>query len=556
MSGIVAWWVYGTGVAVLLGLAALLAEESARDMGRPGRFVWLVALVLSAVLPALAYFGVREVAGAGGVVPELPVLTLTAVQTAVVVADDGWSVAWLILALWVAATSVLAVVAVVSGLRLRAARKEWRRAELYGVTVWLTRDLGPAVFGVRSAQIVIPEWVMALDRSAQRLLLLHEREHVRAGDPLLLIAGLVVVTLLPWNPALWWMLLRLRLAVEVDCDARVLSYAPDARAYGRVLLEVGRQRREGAMLVAFAEPRRFLERRIRRISARRVSHPIARALGLGLAASAALGVAFCAEDPLSPPELQEPETARTFDLPVADEPAFTPMTIRPELVNVQEVERALERNYPPLLRDAGIGGTAIVWFFIDEQGRVLKAQLNRSSGHQALDEAALKVASVMVFSPAKNRSETVRVWVQLPIRFVSTAAAAGATRTQAPSAVDTPPRPRRVAARRQADAAAQPTFTPMTRRPELANQAEVARALEGAYPPLLRDAGIGGTTILWFFIDPVGNVAKTQIERGSGYAALDEAAVRVAGAMKFSPAENRGEPVAVWVQIPIKFTAK
>ncbi|MGH7552227.1 MAG: energy transducer TonB [Longimicrobiales bacterium] len=170
MSGIVAWWVYGTGVAVLLGLAALLAEESARDMGRPGRFVWLVALVLAALLPALAYLGVREVAGAGGVVPELPVLTLPAVQTAVVVGEDGWSVAWLILALWVAATSVLAMVAVVSGMRLRAARKEWRRTELYGVTVWLTRYLGPAVFGVRAPQIVIPEWVMALDRSAQPVL--------------------------------------------------------------------------------------------------------------------------------------------------------------------------------------------------------------------------------------------------------------------------------------------------------------------------------------------------------------------------------------------------
>jgi outer membrane biosynthesis protein TonB len=36
------------------------------------------------------------------------------------------------------------------------------------------------------------------------------------------------------------------------------------------------------------------------------------------------------------------------------------------------VQRALERNYPPLLRDAGIGGTPVVWFFIDENGRVLK----------------------------------------------------------------------------------------------------------------------------------------------------------------------------------------
>jgi protein TonB len=100
-------------------------------------------------------------------------------------------------------------------------------------------------------------------------------------------------------------------------------------------------------------------------------------------------------------------------------PAFTPMTIRPELKNEAEVARALERAYPPLLRDAGIGGTTIVWFFIDERGTVVKTQLNQTSGYDALDEAALKVANVMKFSPAKNRDQIVRVWVQIPIKFTA-----------------------------------------------------------------------------------------------------------------------------------------
>jgi protein TonB len=100
-------------------------------------------------------------------------------------------------------------------------------------------------------------------------------------------------------------------------------------------------------------------------------------------------------------------------------PAFTPMTIRPELKNQDEVARALERAYPPLLRDAGIGGTTVVWFFIDEKGTVVKTQLNQTSGYDALDEAALKVANVMRFSPAKNRDQIVRVWVQIPIKFTA-----------------------------------------------------------------------------------------------------------------------------------------
>ena len=49
-------------------------------------------------------------------------------------------------------------------------------------------------------------------------------------------------------------------------------------------------------------------------------------------------------------------------------PMFTPMTVRPEIRNRSEVQAALTREYPPILRDAGIGGTVVVWFFITEDG--------------------------------------------------------------------------------------------------------------------------------------------------------------------------------------------
>jgi periplasmic protein TonB len=80
---------------------------------------------------------------------------------------------------------------------------------------------------------------------------------------------------------------------------------------------------------------------------------------------------------------------------------------------------ALVRNYPPLLRDAGIGGTPVVWFLIDEDGRVLRTQLSRPSGYAALDEAALAVARMMRFSPALNRDRRVQVWVEIPIVFTA-----------------------------------------------------------------------------------------------------------------------------------------
>jgi periplasmic protein TonB len=117
--------------------------------------------------------------------------------------------------------------------------------------------------------------------------------------------------------------------------------------------------------------------------------------------------------------LPPPPTASAGAEDLSRAPTFTPMTVRPELQNTREIQRALERNYPPLLRDAGIGGTPVVWFFIDENGRVLRTQLSKSSGYDALDAAAIQVANMMQFSPALNRDKRVQVWVEIPIVFTA-----------------------------------------------------------------------------------------------------------------------------------------
>lgn len=97
--------------------------------------------------------------------------------------------------------------------------------------------------------------------------------------------------------------------------------------------------------------------------------------------------------------------------------AFTVVEVMPALLNGAEVQRALERSYPPLLRDAGIGGTAQLTLLVDETGRVTHATLKQSSGQAALDDAALRVAPLMRFSPARNRDQRVKVRVLVPMVF-------------------------------------------------------------------------------------------------------------------------------------------
>jgi len=102
---------------------------------------------------------------------------------------------------------------------------------------------------------------------------------------------------------------------------------------------------------------------------------------------------------------------------LGDQPVFTPMTVRPEIKDRRAALRIVERNYPRLLKDAGIGGDVNVWVFIDANGAVQNAQVQKSSGNRALDDAALRSAQEFTFTPALNRDKRVPVWISIPIAF-------------------------------------------------------------------------------------------------------------------------------------------
>lgn len=94
-----------------------------------------------------------------------------------------------------------------------------------------------------------------------------------------------------------------------------------------------------------------------------------------------------------------------------------PVSRAPRLNNRPTVARALVSRYPPLLRDKGIGGSAIVHFQVGEDGRVAYKSVTASSGYCELDRAAIEVARVMRFDPATIGDEPRMVWVEIPVIF-------------------------------------------------------------------------------------------------------------------------------------------
>jgi bla regulator protein BlaR1 len=124
------------------------------------------------------------------------------------------------------------------------ARRQIRALEtrdVDGTRVLLTDADGPAAVGTRAPAILLPRWTLDLDDALRKLVLRHEGEHIRARDPALLLSAYFGIVLLPWHLPLWWAWHRLRLAVEVDCDARVLRTCPDVRLYGQLLLLTGQR---------------------------------------------------------------------------------------------------------------------------------------------------------------------------------------------------------------------------------------------------------------------------------------------------------------------------
>lgn len=224
------WMLYSLVISIVLAGAGCALERLLRLWGRGVRWIWLAVLAGSVTWPILLWLfpggfanggsGARADAAAHGFAAAEMLM-----EPVRVVLQVPESMAWLdmpILAIWAAASLFLLIRLAVSGARI-ARDRDWRPGNVDGVPVLVSRNLGPAVLGPLRSEIVLPCWALGLDTTSRALLLAHERQHQVAGDAWPIFASRIVPALLPWHAIVWWQARRLRLAVECDCDARVLA---------------------------------------------------------------------------------------------------------------------------------------------------------------------------------------------------------------------------------------------------------------------------------------------------------------------------------------------
>lgn len=291
------WMLYAVVVAALLAGAAAAVEGILRSWGVGTRWAWVAALGGSWIVPVVAWF---RPAPAAPVVSAEGTAWASALElmmrgeaassgAAAGIIDLDPALAWA----WAVSAALGVAVLVGAYLRLRHRTFRWPRARMAGVPVRVSEGFGPAVLGLVSPSIVLPRWVFALPALERDLILRHEEEHQHARDTLVLAGAALATTLAPWNAALWWQLRRLRMAVELDCDRRVLRRGVSPRAYAALLLEVG-ERTVATPLpaAALAEPPSFLERRLTMI-ANGTGRGSKWGMGMAAAVAIMLGVGAC-----------------------------------------------------------------------------------------------------------------------------------------------------------------------------------------------------------------------------------------------------------------------
>jgi hypothetical protein len=195
---------------------------------------------------------------------------------------------------WGATSGLMLLAILFNSAHLHRRKRAWRRHLMAGSLVLVSKDFGPAVVGLARPCIVVPQWIAEAPSQTQAIVVAHEQSHLDARDAQLLAVALLLILAMPWNLPLWWQLHRLRAAIEMDCDSRVLKDGADVSVYGETLVLVGeRQSSRLAVVTAMSEPTSILERRIRNLFARRkkfgwVSATALAAVGAAMAASAVI----------------------------------------------------------------------------------------------------------------------------------------------------------------------------------------------------------------------------------------------------------------------------
>lgn len=485
---IAAAMVFSAILALLVTAATHALDKTAQLWRLPRRGLWALALLTSWVLPLAMITHTHQAVASRMTLDDPAIARVSTLGDEVIaihrVMPQVLAPRWparpeldeALALIWTFASCGLLLLWGASGLRIYRRAKTWPVIELDGVFVSVTDAFGPAALGYLRPRIVMPSTVLDQPPAIRMIALKHEQAHIRAGDPLLLLMALVLVVLAPWNVALWWQLHRLRFAIEVDCDARVLKEGVSPSAYGETLLAISQQSIAAPLgIVTLIDPTSQLERRIRLMFSKSPHHSLA-ATAAFLVLAISLGA--CAAQ-LDPPTVGS--AAPLLKLPPDSESEAAKLT--------QRFSPIVEERFPQLMHQA-VKGTPVVYLLFRNDGRVEQAICETVGG-----------------KPGEEVTSTVEAYAQrfrIPVAEVAYAGIQGITVPATGQWIV-------IAFTERKD----PTQPFVSQVVDMPNTRSIDRALTERYFPDALKAAIPKKVRRWVLLDSDGHVLRTGEESSS-----------------------------------------
>jgi protein TonB len=564
---------YSAQVAVLVSVGAALAAVVRVDAAGVRYVYWRALLALCLVLP---WVQVRRavVVPIADAAPIAETSSATVALGAEAVPAAAAAIDWVSLIGWAIVAGVIVRTCRVGlGLwRLRGLRQAGTRAascaihdeaqELVRVRAEIryVSSGQPVTFGFRHPVVLLPEMIRGQSEQIQYVVLCHELFHVRRRDWLWVVAEEVVKSVLWFNPAVLWLIARVRQAREELVDELTVLATSQRRAYLEALL-VFADTPVQTPAAAFAR-RPHLFRRMVLISketvmsSRRILVSVAT-----MTALVAVGVwSAVTVFPLTETVFAQGRAGAPAPLAaIADQAAAGPLErqarpITPENPIPRRTFSVLPQN--PSVDASGVVVVS-VRVVVDRQGRVAEARNTGGArgGRGATPEPVAPPGEAF----AAAAIDAVRQWqydppADGPLAFDVTfafmpgsqprlmahglpavvAAPAGAI----PAPPPPPPPPGWAAGAVRVGAGIRMPVKTKHVAPE--------------YPPIAQSANVTGVVILEVLIGADGRVQDTRVLRSIPL--LDQAAVDAVKQWEFTPTLLNGSPVPVIMTATVQFT--
>lgn len=230
--------------------------------------------------------------------------------------------------------------------------------------------------------------------------------------------------------------------------------------------------------------------------------------------------------------------------------------------STEKVNEYIYKNlkYPAIARENGVQGAVTVSFIVEKDGSTSNHKIIRNIGAGCGDEAVRLIEKMGKWIPAKNRREAVRCEVKQVVRFEIPEFVDQRIESTPKTENNVPTSSAPVKEKKFKVVEEMPSFpgceglSVVKKRQQCAQKKMLEFIYKNLkYPTEARKNGVEGTVVITYVVEKDGTINDAKILRDIGDGCGEEA-LRIVNSMpKWNPGIQKGKPVNVQFNIPIRF---